>query len=589
MFPLVTVPLALVGLVGLPTLIAIYWLRNRFRRQPVSSLMLWIDPSESRSGGPRVRRLQTPWLLLLELLAVLLLVLAAADPYLPGMSGSRPIVVVLDDSFSMLAGGADSPRQRAAKALIEEIRRRNPYTTRLVLAGERPQALGDAVHTPAEVAGLLDGWRCQGAAADLDAAVALAGELGGEYALLLVVTDREPDPPPTEEGRLRWWAFGKPRENLAVTAAARLPAEGGDRLLVEVTNFSGEGRAVELSVERLDPDGKPAGVLQVFPLELAAGEPRRLTLLLPEGTGAVRARLPDDELDFDNTASLLSPPRRSVRFDVRVTNATLRSLVERALDATGVAVRKAESPDVLVTDAADAPEGTPADAWRVFLLAEKEAGAFAGPFVLDRGHPLTDGLSLRGTVWGGGEGTDLPGAPVVLAGNVPLLTDTESAGRHDLRWRFRPDLSTLQNGPNWPVLWWNLCQWHAGQQPGPARVNLRLGEDAVLTLGDSRDRLTLAGPDGPPRDVAVQARRAVFRPAGVGVYTLSGNGVTQSFAVSALAPAESDLRGAAEGKWGDWLDATALRLEYQSIAWVLIGLALVVLVLHLLVARLGSR
>ena len=44
MIPLFTTPLALWGLLAIPALLAIYWLRNRFRRHPVSSLMLWLDP-----------------------------------------------------------------------------------------------------------------------------------------------------------------------------------------------------------------------------------------------------------------------------------------------------------------------------------------------------------------------------------------------------------------------------------------------------------------------------------------------------------------------------------------------------------------
>src|SRR5271170_7449537 len=123
MLPLLTYPLALVGLVAVPTLIGIYLLRNRFRRQEVSSLMLWVDARAARDGGTRLRRLQTPLLFLLELLALLLLVFSASDPQMRLTQGTRPLVVVLDDSFSMLAGGEKSPRDLSLKALDEELRR----------------------------------------------------------------------------------------------------------------------------------------------------------------------------------------------------------------------------------------------------------------------------------------------------------------------------------------------------------------------------------------------------------------------------------------------------------------------------------
>ena len=55
MLPLFTYPLAFAGLAAVPVLVAIYLLRNRYRRRPVSSLMLWEDPRHSAEGGTRIR------------------------------------------------------------------------------------------------------------------------------------------------------------------------------------------------------------------------------------------------------------------------------------------------------------------------------------------------------------------------------------------------------------------------------------------------------------------------------------------------------------------------------------------------------
>src|SRR5205823_9087493 len=132
---------------------------------------------EAREGGTRLRRLQTPLLFFLELLLLLLLVLAAAGPYVRSAEGSRPLVVVLDDSFSMLAGRDDSARARAARALREELRRGRPWV-RFVLAGDRPALLGEPARTAAELSALLERWRCQSPAAHLEEALALAAEVG---------------------------------------------------------------------------------------------------------------------------------------------------------------------------------------------------------------------------------------------------------------------------------------------------------------------------------------------------------------------------------------------------------------------------
>ncbi len=51
--PAFTYPLAWFAAITLPALVAIYYLRHRFRRQQVSSLLLWQMHRESREGGRR--------------------------------------------------------------------------------------------------------------------------------------------------------------------------------------------------------------------------------------------------------------------------------------------------------------------------------------------------------------------------------------------------------------------------------------------------------------------------------------------------------------------------------------------------------
>ena len=101
MLPFLTYPLALIALATVPALAAIYILRNRFRRRPVSSLVLWRFHVQSKSGGAKIHRLQLPLLFFLELLALVLLVTAAGGPHWKLPQSARPLIVVLDDSFSM--------------------------------------------------------------------------------------------------------------------------------------------------------------------------------------------------------------------------------------------------------------------------------------------------------------------------------------------------------------------------------------------------------------------------------------------------------------------------------------------------------
>ena len=144
MIPIFTHPLGFLSLLAIPGLVGIYLLRTRSRRYPVSSLMLWVNQRQARAGGLRVERLQTPLLFFLELLTLILLALAVAAPIIRTSRGAIPLIVVLDDSFSMLAGVDDTPRSRAIAALAKELDPEglNPlvnrrYAVRYVLAGRR--------------------------------------------------------------------------------------------------------------------------------------------------------------------------------------------------------------------------------------------------------------------------------------------------------------------------------------------------------------------------------------------------------------------------------------------------------------------
>ncbi|HKC85128.1 MAG TPA: BatA domain-containing protein, partial [Blastocatellia bacterium] len=195
--PVFTLPFAFIALLAAPALIAIYWLRNQSRERRVSSLLLWLDERQMWEGGRRIHRLQTPLLFFLELLSILLLVMAAAGPMMRAGESGRPLVVVLDDSFSMLAGAgksndAGSARYRAIRAIESELKSNRYEPVYFALAGESPQLLGEAANDAEQAIKLLQDWRCGATAAKLEEAIAFAFELGGPRARVLAVTDHAP-------------------------------------------------------------------------------------------------------------------------------------------------------------------------------------------------------------------------------------------------------------------------------------------------------------------------------------------------------------------------------------------------------------
>ena len=337
----------LLGLLGVPALAAIYWLRSRSQRVVVSSLVLWLDQRRPQQGGRVLQRMQTPLTFFLELLAIALLATAAAGPALVRKEAARSLVVVFDDSYSMLARkpGADgnSPRRQAEIALVKELARDN-YVTRFLLAGAQPRQIGQSLRTLGDARDCLAAWQCQGPWADLRRAIAAAAELGGRRARILVLTDQAPAMK-IEGGQIEWWAFGSKLPNLAITAATRCQTADSDRLLIEVTNLSDSPARAVLSVRfEDDPRRGRQGTVpfssrqatrrgqsrsradesrdspppERLAFDLAAGGSRQFFRNLPLGSPALRASLDHDALDIDNSVVLLPEPTKPLRVTVNL-------------------------------------------------------------------------------------------------------------------------------------------------------------------------------------------------------------------------------------------------------------------------------
>ncbi len=577
--PFFAAPLALFGLVALPALAGIYWLRNRYRRQTVSSLILWTDFTLPREGGTRVQRFRAPLLLFLELLAALLLAIAAAGPMMHSASGRRPLIVVLDDSFSMQAGtDTDSPRHLAMVALQKELSS-GWYTARLLRAGATPQLIGEPLTAPAGPATLAN-WRCESPHADLQRAIAFATELGGEQTRILVLTDHAPDQPITP-GRIQWLAFGAPRPNMAIVSASR--SSGAlPRCLFEVANFSDAPASNTLTIELPTRGGAPAIPPQRIPITVAAHHVQTVFADLKTDGAAVVGRLEPDALAADNSAMLLPEPQRIVRLAVDVQDANLRASVMRVIDGTpGTASSPPASADLLITDHRAAPGGPP-ERWTLTFTAEPDAAAYSGPFVVDRSHPLAQGIAMPGVIWAAGKTESLAGRPIVTAGNVVLIAESEAAsGRHDVVMRIRRELSTLEQTPNWPILIWNLVQWRAVSLPGVVRCNVRVGQEIEINAPLGLEKVRITDPRSAERTLPV-ALRNVRCPADTpGIWQIAAGETTYSVAANLSDAGESDLSHRITGQYGDWFKAPMFQSEYGQIAWIFLLIAVSLLAAHM--------
>ncbi len=570
MLPIFSAPFAFFGLLAIPALAGIYWLRSRSKPLVVSSLMLWMNEREDRGGGRQVKRSPFPLSFFIEALAVILLCCAFAQPTVPTSSTRLPLVIVLDDSFSMLAGSPTA--QSKALAVVEaEIEKGGFRTVRFVLAGATP--------VTTDLENWKAAWKCGAATANLAEAVSFAFALEANKCRVLVVTDHAPPAEMAKEfeaSALEWRAYGVPHPNFAfVTAARSNGIDGKDRVLLEIANLSAEAGTTTLVVgggaPRLVAGGGAGQSLRLEPKEV-----RRLTYAVPSKE-TLLAILSPDALALDDSVTLLPLDARPVRVALSIGNEPTRVLFEKALVATENVRLDAAAPELVITDnpAAESPTG-----WTMIVRNEAAGSSYVGPFVLNRTHPLTEGLALTGTVWGAGS-TPESGTPIVLAGNTPLVTDLERPdGRHLVTFRFKPDLSTLQNTPNFPILLANLVAWRGGTAPGARPINARLGMEIAVNLPPNVSEIEVKSPEGQTRKLAGPGGRATVNADKIGVYELRAGPETYRVAVNALAKDESDLSTANGGRWGNWAKSVALEREYTPIGWLFLVAALGVLAYH---------
>jgi hypothetical protein len=565
-------PWALLGLVALPAAAGIYVLHNRSRPKRVSSLMLWTDQSLPRQGGRTVQRLQLPLLLILELLALALLVLAAVNPHMQLGATRQRVVVILDDSYSMNAGD-DSPRDRVMKEVRKRFRT-GRINVQLVLAGREPRVLGEPVSSYAHLKSLLDQWTCQSPRADITSALALGRTVGGASAKLWVLTDKSP-PPTFEDQEVFWQAWGRPEPNRAIVGAMRGSRRDEPYGVLEVANFGPDSRETVLRVT----DDSGEDILPAQRIALGAGASATLLIDLPHEAGAVVATIDDEVLAIDDRAELLAPAERSIRVRVAMNDERLAEDVVDALSATQRVQIVEGSADLVVTDH-EGPDPAP-NVWTLRLVPSENPQAFTGPFLIDRAHPLCDGLSLDGVIWAADGETALAGRSAISAGNTVLLTDASlSHRRRIIRVALSPRHSTLTDSIAWPVLLWNLLDYRAASLAGPSETNVRLGQPVVVSVPLSVQRVAISTPDGTVIERTVRDGMVVVPTDRVGRYRIEAGQRSYAVAVNALEPSESDLRANVTGQWGQWATRADRERHYSSVAWTPLLGAMVIMVIH---------
>jgi Ca-activated chloride channel family protein len=244
-------PLALLSLPLLGAVIVLYLLKFRRPTAPVASLRLWDVLTRDREANSLWQRLQVSLLLLLQLVALLVLILALARPWVPSsVASAQNIVLVVDVSASMSASDADDngskTRLQAAKERATQIVNDMPQdsTATLIASDNHASIVVPATADKARLRSAISSLRANAATTDLTEAlrVAHAAISGKGKSVMWVLSDGAFPPLAGADagGTLVEYRFffpvGKVQPNQGITAMSLRQEAGAIGLFLQVAN-----------------------------------------------------------------------------------------------------------------------------------------------------------------------------------------------------------------------------------------------------------------------------------------------------------------------------------------------------------------
>lgn len=505
-------PLALLVLV--PVIVILYILRQRVRKQRISSIMLWAEAFRSKEATKPWERLRRNLLMVLQILAVLLVILALMRPWLRSGDGSgSQLILVLDNSASMSTLREDGvsrldAAKQAARVYVDEAAEQTAiHVIRcdsqavLVLGGGKDRIEAEKRIDSVEET-LLPG--------DLSASLGLVRSVAAqsEENRIVFFTDTAFDLGDLEAAVESVW---DETGNLALESISAKWKDEALQVLMLVENDSGEDAGTEINLYGVDGEGMER-LLDIGMCEVLAEESATVLLEIPasklEGVISLRAELNGgDALLGDNNACCTLEEERKSRI-LLLSGSNL--FLEKAIGGlSGMELERSDDPsvadgayDLIIFDGI-VPEKLPENGSFLFVGCGEEHYAPMEGEEENRTLTVTEselGAYIEGTSFGANRVKlyRLPawGTSLVAAGKGQCAGFYGSVdGRRVAALGFDLHETDLGLRAEFPILMSNLCGYLT--ETGLVdKSSYTVGEE-VLILGSARGSdLELVLPDG---------------------------------------------------------------------------------------------
>jgi len=539
---------------ALPAIAAMYILKRTYENTEISSHLLWRRVLQEQEANRPWQRLRSRWLLLLQLLATLLLVLALMGPYMKGAShASGDAVLLIDRSASMTARSAENGgvtrfelALRQAERWIDEQAGNRAIT--IVAAGALPEVLVAKESNKAELKRQLGTIVPFYGKSDNAAALSLSDSLlqgSAEGSIVLFTDGHWTDA--AEGNKLGLQAAldlhpiddEKPVSNWAIIyfGIASDPSGAGDNTAtITVRNDSASEGTIAVEIYAA-ADGGELQLAGEASVNAAAGEWQSADVGgLPDARYyKALIRGGDDEVTADNAMyAFPSVPRTTTALLVSEGNLFL----EKALLLAGVkpvkispdgappSAEQAESIDWIILDGSidrlrnDKEWAKLLTAHPLWMIDHPEAGdAAAAPAhtrVETKDHPVVSYITFADTFIGRFAKPAVEevswGEQVLTYGGIPAIYAGVSGGKPQLRFTFDLQNSDLPLRPEFPVLIVQASEWMSGgsrQELGSAEadqhIELALRSDTEQAVWET---IELAGAGLPSEGTKGETRIA---------------------------------------------------------------------------------
>ncbi|HEX7226783.1 MAG TPA: VWA domain-containing protein, partial [Candidatus Binatia bacterium] len=287
-----------------------YLIRRKPRRVVFSSLLLFSGQGTQATAKPW-GRLRLPPVFFLQLLLLMLLILALAEPVFSVRVSN--IAIVMDNSASMQAREDGTTRVNLARDQARRVLGDLSASGKVDIFTIVPQLqkVNAAPLSPSNAIGFLTGLEPYDLADAQTNYADLLNELAAnhKYERVYFITDR---PVRGQSGSIRVLTVGKPRDNLAIIAFTVSPSSLVNKRLeaaVEVANYSAQDQRV---VVRIRDDSN--GPLTNRELRIVAGQTASASFQgLPEKSFYVAEIEQSDALTLDNRQFAIPANPRSLK------------------------------------------------------------------------------------------------------------------------------------------------------------------------------------------------------------------------------------------------------------------------------------